>query len=194
MADYDGVCWKIGLLTDSLGNRCPGIKCQPLSCSFGAITPPGACCPVCGGAIRIIYSRKQIDRALIALKDKNTELLSLKGILRALEGLIDVSHCHLSGFLSIENDIFILIHSIGTNISIIQNEACVKEAEKIAALIDTQSHRITSDLTLSILTVANIERPQDYNQLFNNGNRISLNIALSFIIIVSKIVLMFYKK
>lgn len=194
MADYDGVCNKIGLLTDSLGDRCPGIKCQALSCSSGVITPPGACCPVCGGAIRIIYSRKQIDRALTALKDKNNELLSLKGVLRALEGLVDVLHCQLSGFLSIENDIFVLIHSMGTNLSSIQNEACVKEAEKIAALIDTQSHRITSDLALSILTVANIERPKDYNQYLNNGNRNTQNIALSFAIIISKIVLSLYEK
>lgn len=161
--DYDGSCREIGLLTDTLGPRCASIKCSSIDhCHEGAIIPPGACCPVCGGAMRIIYSRKQIDRALFVLKGKNLELLTLRGILRALETLIRVSHCRLSGFLTIESDIFVLVHTAGDHVSSIQHEACVREAEKIATLIDTQSHRITSDLSLSSLTVANVERMHDY--------------------------------
>lgn len=119
--------------------------------------------------MRIIYSRKQIDRALFVLKGKNLEMLTLRGILRALETLIRVSHCRLSGFLTIESDIFVLVHTTGDRISPIQHEACVREAEKIATLIDTQSHRITSDLSLSSLTVANVERMHDYELQVNQG-------------------------
>lgn len=147
------------------------MKCSFNSkCSEGAIIPPGACCPVCGGAIRIIYSRKQIDRALLALKGKNTELLTLKGILRALDNLIQVAHCRISGYLTIETDIFVIVHTTGANLSELQHEACFREAEKIATLIDTQSHRITSDLALSALTVANVVRPQDLDLQFNSAN------------------------
>lgn len=172
VADYDGSCREIGLLTDTLGPRCASVKCTSIDhCHEGAIIPPGACCPVCGGAMRLIYSRKQIDRALFVLKGKNLELLTLKGILRALELLIRVSHCRLSGFLTIEADIFVLVHTTGDRISPIQHEACVREAEKIATLIDTQSHRITSDLSLSSLTVANVERMHDYELQSSGGRR-----------------------
>lgn len=122
--------------------------------------------------MRIIYSRKQIDRALFVLKGKNLELLTLRGILRALETLIRVSQCRLSGFLTIESDIFVLVHTTGDRITSIQHEACVREAEKIATLIDTQSHRITSDLSLSALTVANVERMHDYELQVSHGQRI----------------------
>lgn len=173
LADYEGSCREIGLLTDTLGPRCTNVKCWSIDhCPEGAIIPPGACCPVCGGAIRIIYSRKQIDRALFILKGKNLELLTLRGILRALETLIRISHCRLSGFLTIESDIFVLVHTSGDRVSSIQHEACVREAEKMATLIDTQSHRITSDLSLSALTVANVERMHDYELQISKGQRI----------------------
>lgn len=72
-----------------------------------------------------------------------------------------MAHCKVSGYLTIEADIFVIVHTTGTGLSDIQHEACVREAEKIATLIDTQSHRITSNIALSALTVANLVRPQD---------------------------------
>lgn len=170
IADYDGECGEIGLLTNSLGPRC-GVKCKSnLQCKEGAIIPPGACCPVCGGAIRIIYSRKQIDRALITLKGRNTDMLTLKGILRSLDNLIQVAHCRLSGYLTIENDIFVIIHTTEKYVTILQYEACVREAEKIATLIETQSHRITSDIALSALTVANVVKLEDIDLQISSAN------------------------
>lgn len=140
-----------------------------MECNTGAIIPPGACCPICGGAIRIIYSRKQIDRALFALKAKDTDILSLKGILRGLDNLIQVAHCKLSGYLTIESDIFVIVHTIDSNLTPLQCEACVREAEKIATLIETQSHRITSHVAMSALTVANLVRSQDLDLYFNSA-------------------------
>lgn len=112
------------------------------------------------------------------LKGKNLELLTLRGILRAMETLIRVSHCRLSGFLTIESDIFVLVHTTSDAVSSIQHEACVREAEKIATLIDTQSHRITSDLSLSSLTVANVERMQDYDLQAGHGHRVHQTISI----------------
>lgn len=154
-----------------MGPRCASVKCNlNFKCSEGAIVPPGACCPVCGGgAIRIIYSRKQIDRALFALKGKNTDILTLKGILRSLDNLIQVAHCRLSGYLTIEGDIFVIVHSIEMNLSELLHEACVREAEKIATLIDTQSHQITSHIALSALTVANVARSEDLDLQFSGA-------------------------
>lgn len=158
IADYDGACREIGLLTDALGQRCASVKCPQrgrTNCPEGMITPPGACCPTCAGAIRVVYSRKQIDRALLAMRGKNTDVLTLKGVLHSLEGLVRLANCRLSGFLTIESDLFVMVRSTEDNPMAIQHEACIREAEKIASLIDTQSHRITSDVALSALTVAN---------------------------------------
>lgn len=147
------------MLTNTLGQRCDSIKCPKINkshCSVGTIVPPGACCPICGSATRLIYSRKQIDRALHALKGKNMELLSLKGILRSLQALIRVTHCRLSGHLTIESDIFIIVDTIEKEPTALQLEACKREVEKMSTLIDTQSHRITSSVALSSITVANV--------------------------------------
>lgn len=95
--------------------------------------------------------------------------MSLKGILRGLDNLIQVAHCNLSGYLTIESDIFVIVHTVGLNLTPLQREACVREAEKIATLIETQSHRITSDVAMSALTVANLVRSQDLDLYFNSA-------------------------
>lgn len=81
-------------------------------------------------------------------------------MLRSLSSLIKVSDCRLSGFLTIEADIFVTVQTIQLDASEVQVAACHSEAEKIANLISTQSHRITSDLSLSAFTVANMMQPE----------------------------------
>lgn len=156
--DYEGPCREVGLLSDALGPRCSSnVKCRPLAnphCQ--PIYPPGACCPICSGALRVVYSRKQIDRAMYALKGRHTLLLTLHGILNRLESLIQIGQCRISGFLTMETDLFVTVQSTEDEPGFVQVEACAKEAEKIATLIETQSHRIVSELALSALTVANV--------------------------------------
>lgn len=84
--DYVGNCAAVGLVTDSAQPMCSSIICPPLppgGCL--AVTPPGACCPICAGALRILFSRKQIDRALYALQGTTTDALSVEGLLEALQ-------------------------------------------------------------------------------------------------------------
>lgn len=176
--DYVGECREVGLLTDSLGPRCSTVKCKPLPSEHcQAIIPPGACCPICSASLRIVYSRKQIDRALYALKGKNTEALTLRSILQAMSRLIRISHCRLFGFLTMETDLFVSVQSVEKEPSYIQIEACVRESEKIATLIASQSHRITSDLALSSLTVANIMPASQYS----SANGVSFHLLTLFI-------------
>lgn len=162
MVDYAGQCQAVGLIDDetTAGSRCPSVKCDkklPKNCL--GIVPPGACCPICGEVLRIVYSRKQIDRALYALRGKSTESLTLKSILNSLQSLIKISQCYVSGYLTFETDIFVAVHSIHKNPTDVQIESCKREAEKLSILIRTKSHFITSDLGLSSLTVANIVQP-----------------------------------
>lgn len=144
-----------GLITDKNIRQCPAVKCPPLSDNTClGITPPGACCPICGGALKLLYSRKQIDRALYVLQNKSTAPLTLKSLLKALERQIQVAQCALRGFLSPELDIFVVVQTIERNPSKLQLEACVRETEKVASLINRQSPRIASELSLSSLTAA----------------------------------------
>lgn len=159
--DYEGACIAVGLITDQKSHQCPNIKCAPLpdkNCI--GITPPGACCPICGGAMRLLYSRKQIDRALYALQKLNTNSLNLYSMLTALERQIQLAQCILRGFVTVEMDIFIAIQTTERHPSALQLEACIREAEKIASLVNMQSPRIASELSLSSLTAATLVHTQ----------------------------------
>lgn len=159
-----GKCQEVGLLTNTLGQRCNNVQCEPIAEKHCIrIVPPAACCPICSGALRIVFSRKQIDRALYALKGQNTDALTLRAILAALAELIRVSQCRLSGYLTIETDIFVTVQSTVKTPSFIQIEACTREVEKMSNLISMQSHRITSNLALSSLTVAHVIMSSNLN-------------------------------
>lgn len=127
---------------------------------FLGITPPGACCPVCAGAVRLLYSTQQINRALYTLQNKDTRPLSLRALLKALERQIQVAQCALRGYLSMELDIVVLVQTTERYPSALQLEACVREAEKIASLVNRQSPRVVSELSLSSLTAAKIVHVQ----------------------------------
>lgn len=62
VVDYPGPCVAVGLIGDTAKPRCGQVvQCPELpdpNCI--SVTPPGACCPVCGGAARLFYSRKQV--------------------------------------------------------------------------------------------------------------------------------------
>lgn len=158
MVDYFGPCKAVGLIdTDT---KCSYVKCPrklPENC-FGII-PTGACCPISGAALKIVYSRKQIDRGIYALKNTDLETLTLKSILKSLQQLIKVSSCYLSGFLTVETDIMIVVYNIDKNPNTDQIEVCQQEAMKIANLIATKSHHFTSNLGLSSFVLASYVKP-----------------------------------
>lgn len=165
LVDYKGRCREVGLLSHELERkRCRSIKCPGLSSPYcRAITPPGACCPICAAAFRIVYSRKQIDRALYALKGQHKDLLTLQSVLRELDSLIQVTECQLTGFLTMEVGIFVAIVPRASEPTRMQIEACTREAEKISSLITEQSHKITTNLILSGLTMSNMLDPNIEN-------------------------------
>lgn len=160
LVDYRGRCKEVGLLAPDMGRRCKTVKCpKPPSIHCQNIIPPGACCPICSGAFRVVYSRKQVDRALYALRGKNMELLTLRSVLTALDNLVQITECQLTGFLTMEVGMFIAIVPRPQSPTQIQIEACTREAQKIATLIESQSHQITTNLALSALTVAHMIVP-----------------------------------
>lgn len=189
LVDYKGRCREVGLLTNEMERkRCRQVKCASIPSPYcRAIIPPGACCPICAGAFRIIYSRKQIDRALYALKGQHKDLLTLHSVLKELDFLIQISECQLTGFLTMEVGIFVAIVPRTNSPTRMQIEACIREAEKISNLISAQGHKVTTNLILSGLTVSNMLEANVESStsrilgLTQVGYTILLNIVISFI-------------
>lgn len=67
VVDYFGPCVAVGLTNGKAKPRCTDtVSCPALVTSHCiGVTPPGACCPICGGAARIYYSRKQVIKPFI---------------------------------------------------------------------------------------------------------------------------------
>lgn len=154
--DYLGPCFAVGPISDLMEPKCQfdRIICPPLKkekCL--GFTAPGACCPKCGGALRILYSKKQIDRALYGT-NISASVINLHNVLTALERHVKIAECALRGYLTIETEIFVTVESLLQNPTDLQLSVCVLEAEKIADLINRDSALITTDLGLSALSYA----------------------------------------
>lgn len=180
MVDYFGPCKAVGFIdTDT---KCSYVKCpRKLPDHCLGIIPTGACCPICAGALKIVYSRKQIDRGIYALKNTDLEALTLKSILKSLQQLIKVSSCYLSGFLTFEADIMIVVYNIDKHPKIDQVEVCQQEAIKISNLISTKSHHFTSNLGLSSFIFASYVKP---SISYSMANQPSLFLPLICICII----------
>ncbi|RVE45505.1 hypothetical protein evm_009844 [Chilo suppressalis] len=154
--DYLGPCVAVGLITDLMEPMCQfdRIECPSLKKNgCQGFTPPGACCPRCGGGLRILYSKKQIDRALYGTNISAT-VINLHNLLKALERHVKIAECALRGYLTIESEIFVSVETLLDNPTDLQLEVCVLEAEKIADMINRESALISVDLGLSALSYA----------------------------------------
>lgn len=154
--DYYGPCYAVGPISNLMEQKCiiDRILCPPLKKpNCAGFTAPGACCPKCGGGVRILYSQKQIDRALYGTNISAT-VINLQNILKALERHVKIAECALRGYLTIEMEIFISVETILQNPTDLQLKVCILEAEKISDMINRQSILITSDLGLSALAYA----------------------------------------
>ncbi|KAI8439610.1 hypothetical protein MSG28_013336 [Choristoneura fumiferana] len=154
--DYRGPCLAVGPISNLMEPKCQvdRIICPPLrKANCLGFTAPGACCPKCGGALRILYSKKQIDRALYGT-NISSSVINLKNVLSALERQVKIAECALRGYLTIEMEIFVSVETILDHPTDLQLRVCVLEAEKLAELINRESPLISSDLGLSALSYA----------------------------------------
>ncbi|XP_030025973.2 reversion-inducing cysteine-rich protein with Kazal motifs [Manduca sexta] len=180
--DYTGPCLAVGPISDVMEPKCAfdRIICPPLKkpkCL--GFTAPGACCPRCGGALRILYSKKQIDRALYGI-NISASVINLNNVLKALDRHVKIAECALRGYLTIETEIFVTIESLLQNPTDLQMQMCVLEAEKIADLINRESALITSDLGLSALSYALIVHSEPSRGAFG-ANLSILTVVVSYV-------------
>ncbi|MBN3272830.1 TGFR1 protein, partial [Polyodon spathula] len=106
--DYLGHCHAVGVVSDSATHAaCAAIKCPPLSASgCTPVIPPGACCPLCAGMLRVLWSKDQLN---VFAKINYKQPVTVHNILRTLRLHISVPQCDIFGYLSIESEIVILI-------------------------------------------------------------------------------------
>lgn len=184
--DYYGSCFAVGPISKQMEPKCTidRIVCPPLkkpNCL--GFTAPGACCPKCGGALRILYSQKQIDRALYGTNISAT-VINLQNILKSLDRHVKIAECALRGYLTIEMEIFISIETVLQNATDLQLSVCVLEAEKLADMINRQSVLITSDLGLSALSYALIVHTYPTSA----ASSISLSLSSLFALLLAGII------
>ncbi|KAF7247909.1 Reversion-inducing cysteine-rich protein with Kazal motifs [Varanus komodoensis] len=61
--DYSGPCQAVGVLSDySTQGECVSVTCPHLSATgYKPIIPPGACCPLYAGMLRVLYDKEKLD-------------------------------------------------------------------------------------------------------------------------------------
>jgi len=88
------------------------------------------------------------------LKKPTVNALNTKSILRALDRHVLVAECVVRGYLTMYQDLLVLVESTVRNPTRLQLEACIRESEKLSTLVETSSPRVTIDLSLSTLISA----------------------------------------
>lgn len=146
--DYPGSCHAVGPLSDSApDSSCALIQCPPLSTpGCKAITPPGACCPICASMLQILWNKEHINTFS---KLQREEPVTVQDVLKVLRLHVSVPQCDVFGFLSIDHVLVVLIAPVEQQPTPLQVEACSKEAEKIDSLINFSSPTLMSHVPLS---------------------------------------------
>ncbi|XP_042330486.1 reversion-inducing cysteine-rich protein with Kazal motifs isoform X2 [Sceloporus undulatus] len=154
--DYSGPCQAVGVLSDYIyQGECASVTCPHLSSTgYKPVTPPGACCPLYAGMLRVLYDKEKLD---IFARINNKHPITVLEILNKIRLHVSVPQCDVFGYFSIESEIVILIIPVDQNPKPLQIEACNKEAEKIESLINSDSPALASHVPLSALIAAQVE-------------------------------------
>lgn len=88
------------------------------------------------------------------LKKPTVNALSMKSVLRALDRHVQVAECVVRGYLTMYQDLMVLVETTVRHPTKLQLEACLRETEKLSMLLETASPRALTDLSLSMLISA----------------------------------------
>nr|CAB3265511.1 reversion-inducing cysteine-rich protein with Kazal motifs-like [Phallusia mammillata] len=177
LVDHVGACKSVGLAEDKKNaEACEDVMCPPLAnTKCKAIRPPDECCPLCGGLLRVMLNKQHL-RAIT--EDVWKGPVTVHDIVWQLRSRLNVLECAISGQLTTEGDLAILIVSNVENPSLVQVEACSREAERLSRLINSRSPTLTSYLTLSPLTAATLSTSDHFNgAVTSRGGLLSVAVA-----------------
>lgn len=137
-----------------------------------------------GAALRLLYSQKLSDWSVEAIRDVHPVVIQT--IAEKFREHVKVTECEVFAYLSLESDIIVLVIAITDSPTKLQLEACVREAEKLKALIQQQSPTLLTELPLSFFTTATMIDPVP-------DNAIHLTINLFLIICCAIMSLLFVR-
>lgn len=157
--DYWSTCHAVGQLVNRVGSvfetECADVQCPRLSTtSFcAAITPPGACCPLCAGEIRILYSKSRMKRVS---RQAKVGAIAVHNVTSILSRHMTTAECDVFGYLSIEDDLVLLVMLVVEEPTPLQARACMMETKRVATLISTNNPVLMSHLALSPFLTATV--------------------------------------
>ncbi|XP_061111244.1 reversion-inducing cysteine-rich protein with Kazal motifs [Conger conger] len=156
MVDYPGQCHSVGVVSElSSESGCDSVSCPPLATQgCQPVTPPGACCPLCAGMLRILWNKEQMN---IFAELDHRRPVTVHDVLAILRLHVSVPQCDAFGYLSIDGELVVLIAPVDQQPTPLQMEACNKEAEKIDSLITSGSPTLVSRVPLSALALSEVK-------------------------------------
>jgi len=161
-ADYDGTCRAVGQLNYStMESSCPNVTCSFKShvSHCKPIVPPGACCPVCAGEIRILLSQRQVTEAW-----HKGHKVTVADVLSVLRLQVSVAECDVFAYPSIEGDLVVLVAPVTMSPTPLQVNACMSETEKLGSLITSGSPIITTFVSASTFASAEVRISSTFNR------------------------------
>lgn len=153
--DYPGPCMAVGPMIVNTTNvpQCSVVKCpplMPLDCIH--FTPPGACCPMCGGGFQVLYAKQQLNFILRHVKD--LEQVTIHMVVESLRRHIQTAECNVYAYLGIHNVLVVLVSPVDNKATVLQVEACAAEAKKLGLYIQSRNPVFLADVVLSSLVAA----------------------------------------
>ncbi|XP_074644432.1 reversion-inducing cysteine-rich protein with Kazal motifs-like [Tubulanus polymorphus] len=154
--DYEGACKTVGQYYSTMGRyKCRGVKCPLIKVDeCKGVTPPGGCCPICGGVVRVLYNKKS---AIEIAQTARLPPITVQNITTSLQHQITTLECEPFTYMSIEDEIVIVVVPITQNPTPLQVEACNQEAQRISSLIELSSPTLTLDVSLAPLLAAEVQ-------------------------------------
>ncbi|GAV08275.1 hypothetical protein RvY_17991 [Ramazzottius varieornatus] len=146
--DYSGKCLTVGgRIEKGIADTCQQVasRCPPNGHPHCVgLVPPDACCPICAGALRVLFSKRRLD----SLAERRLVEMTTRRVMTELERLLDTADCRTLGYLTMENDLVLLVQALfPTNSSSFlqtsQLEVCVAEAERLHYMIVSQHPLLT---------------------------------------------------
>ncbi|XP_028406516.1 reversion-inducing cysteine-rich protein with Kazal motifs-like [Dendronephthya gigantea] len=160
LLDYEGPCKTVG----KYGNEDPTVRCAYITCpqlnppNCDGVTPPGACCEVCATQLTVLFDETEVSNTNKIVMDN--QAITQEQVVARVRRHISMSQCDVFGFYNTENDFILLVRAITEKPTTLQFLICIKEAQKIETLINTQSAIFTSDEILSSFRAVSLSTPK----------------------------------
>lgn len=109
-----------------------------------------------GAVLQLVYSQKLLDRALDTVRSVQPSFVST--LASKLQEHVKTAECDLYAHTSLESAATVIVQPPATS-SALQVEACIREAEKLHALVEQTSPTLLTEMPLSAIVGSHLMRP-----------------------------------